>query len=96
MANDITSLLYRIKENIRAIEAGDTRDPLLSEVRSDFLELVETIKLFLISERDSYYGYFMMNMQFRANFESDSIAGIKLNEFPAVFEANPLLLCKFL
>jgi predicted metal-dependent peptidase len=95
MANDITSLLYRIKENIRAIEAGDTRDPLLFEVRSDFLELVETIKLFLISERDSYYGYFMMNMQFRANFESDSIAGIKLNEFPAVFEANPLLLCKF-
>ena len=95
MANDITSLLYRIKENIRAIEAGDTRNPLLDEVRSDFLELVETIKLFLISERDSYYGYFMMNMQFRANFESDSIAGIKLNEFPAVFEANPLLLCKF-
>ena len=95
MANDITTLIYRIKENIRAIEAGDTRDPLLDEVRSDFLELVETIKLFLISERDSYYGYFMMNMQFRANFESDSIAGIKLNEFPAVFEANPLLLCKF-
>ena len=95
MANDITSLLYRIKENIRAIEAGDTRDPVLSEVRSDFLELVETIKLFLISERDSYYGYFMMNMQFRANFYSKSIAGIKLNEFPAVFEANPLLLCKF-
>ncbi len=92
---DITERLFRIKENIRAIEAGDTRDPLLDEVRSDFLELVETIKLFLISERDSYYGYFMMNMQFRANFESDSIAGIKLNEFPAVFEANPLLLCKF-
>ena len=41
MANDITALLYRIKENICAIEAGDTRDPLLSEVRSDFLELVE-------------------------------------------------------
>lgn len=95
MANDITSLLYRIKENIRAIEAGDTRDPVLSEVRSDFLEFIELIKLFLISERDSYYGYFMMNMQFRANFYSKSIAGIKLNEFPAVFEANPLLLCKF-
>ena len=92
---DITARLLRIKENISAIEAGDVRAPLLDEVRSDFLELVESIKLFLISERDSYYGYFMMNMQFRANFESDSIAGIKLNEFPAVFEANPLLLCKF-
>lgn len=93
--NDITALLYRIKDNIRAIEGGDTREPLLDEVRSDFLDLIELIKLFLISERDSYYGYFLMNMQFRANFFSNSIAGIKLNEFPPVFESNPLLLCKF-
>lgn len=93
--NDITALLYRIKENIRAIEGGDTREPLPEEVRSDFLDLIELIKLFLISERDSYYGYFLMNMQFRANFYANSIAGIKLNEFPPVFEANPLLLCKF-
>ena len=95
MASNVTTLLYRIKENISAIEAGDMRAPLLDEIRSDFLEFVEHIKLFLISERDSYYGYFLMNMQFRANFQSDSIAGIKLNEFPAVFESNPLLLCKF-
>lgn len=93
--NDITALLYRIKENIRAIEGGDTREPLLDEVRSDFLALIELVKLFLISERDSYYGYFLMNLQFRANFFSNSIAGIKLNEFPPVFESNPLLLCKF-
>ena len=93
--NDITALLYRIKENIKAIEAGDTRDPILEEVETDFLDLLELIKLFLISERDSYYGYFLMNMQFRANFYGHSIAGIKLNEFPPVLEANPLLLCKF-
>ena len=49
----------------------------------------------MISERDSYYGYFLMNMQFRVNFFSNSIAGIKLNEFPPVLESNPLLLCKF-
>ena len=30
-----------------------------------------------------------------ANFFSSSIAGIKLTEFPPVFESNPLLLCKF-
>ena len=57
--------------------------------------MLDLIKLFLISERDSYYGYFLMNMQFRADFFSTSIAGIKLNEFPPVFVANPLLLCKF-
>ena len=92
---DVTALLYNIKENIKAIENGDERAPLLDEVRSDFLALIELIKLFLISERDSYYGYFLMNMQFRVNFFSNSIAGIKLNEFPPVFESNPLLLCKF-
>ena len=43
--NDITALLYRIKDNIRAIEGGDTREPLLDEVRSDFLDLIELIKL---------------------------------------------------
>lgn len=95
MNTDITALLYRIKDNIKAIEAGDTRVPLLEEVESDFLDLLELIKLFLISERDSYYGYFLMNMQFRANFYVHSIAGIKLNEFPPVLESNPLLLCKF-
>ena len=95
MNNDITALLYRIKENIKSVENGDTREPILDEVRSDFIDLLELIKLFLISERDSYYGYFLMNMQFRVNFQGNSIAGIKLNEYPPVFESNPLLLCKF-
>ena len=95
MNKDITAILFRIKENIKAVEDGDTRAPILDEVRADFLELVELMKLFLISERDSYYGYFLMNMQFSANFYSESIAGIKLNTFPPVFESNPLLLCKF-
>lgn len=95
MTRDVAALLYCIKENIKAIEGGDGRTSLLEEVRADYLELLELIKLFLISERDSYYGYFLMNMQFQANFRADSIAGIKLNTFPPVFEANPLLLCKF-
>jgi len=95
MTADITTLLYRIKENIAAIEAGERFDPLLDEVRSDFLEFMELCKLFLISERDSYYGYFLMNMQFSVNFGANCIAGIKLNTFPPVFESNPLLLCKF-
>ena len=41
MTNDITTLLYRIKENIAAIEAGETLYSLLDEVRSDFLEFME-------------------------------------------------------
>lgn len=95
MANDITALLKRIKACIAAIEGGDCGEALLDEVRADFLELMELLKLFLISERDSYYGYFLINMQFKVNFFANIIAGIKLNSFPPVFESNPLLLCGF-
>lgn len=95
VSKDITALLYAIKENIQTIESGDAGNAPLDEVRADFLALIELIKLFLISERDSYYGYFLMNMQVRVNFFSNNIAGVRLNEFPPVFESNPLLLCKF-
>ena len=95
MNSDITAMLYRIKENIAEIESGGASTPLLDEVRTDFLEMVELIKLFLISERDSYYGYFMMNLRFEADFTVNSIAGIRLNSFPPVFVYNPLLLCKY-
>lgn len=93
--NDITELLSRIKGNIAEIESGGHEEPALDEVRGDFLEMLELIKLFLISERDSYYGYFLINMRFEANFYANIIAGIKLNTFPPVFESNPLLLCGF-
>ena len=95
MRGNITEILYRIKTNITAIEGGDTAKPITEEIEADFYDLMELIKLFLISERDSYYGYFLMNLKFSANPFSNSIAGIKLNTFPPVFEANPLLLCKF-
>lgn len=91
----ITEYLYRIKENIQAIACGQREQFLLDEIESDFYQLLERIKLFLISERDSYYGYFMMNLSFHANFYSKSIAGIKLNTYPPVMESNPLLLCSY-
>lgn len=92
---DITGLLFRIKENITEVENGNDAQVILNEIKSDFLEFLELAKLFLISERDSYYGYFLMNMQFCPDFSAKTIAGIKLGEFPPVFQSNPLLLCKF-
>ncbi len=90
---DIILLLYRIKVNIRKIENGDRES--LDAVETDFLQLMELLKLFLISERETYYGYFLMNMSFKVDFKTDTIAGIVLNEYPPVFTSNPLLLCKF-
>lgn len=93
--SDIRELLCEIKQNVSTVEQGHYDPPLLREIETDFLHFLELAKLFLISERDSYYGYFLMNMQFRVSFTANSIAGIRLNEFPAVLEVNPLLLCKF-
>ena len=94
-ANDIQTLLLRIKDGIARIEAGELRRETLDEIERDFLQMLELIKLFLISERDTYYGYFLMSMRFQAEFGSKAIAGIRLGEYPPLFVSNPLLLCKF-
>jgi len=95
MKGDIVALLQGIQEKIRAVEGGDTDASVLDGIRADYLELTELVKLFLISERDSYYGYFLMNMAFRVDFRCRCVAGIRLGEFPPVLESNPLLLCRF-
>ena len=95
MNGDIAQLLYGIKVNIASIENGDRTPRLFDEVRSDCVQMLELMKLFLISQRDSYYGYFLMNLTYEVDFRSKSIAGILLGHFPPVFCTNPLLLCKF-
>ncbi len=94
-ANDIQTLLLQIKDGIARIEAGELRREILNDIERDFLQMLELIKLFLISERDTYYGYFLMSMRFQAEFGSNSIAGIRLGEYPPLFVSNPLILCKF-
>lgn len=95
MNGDVAQLLYGIKVNIASIENGDRTPQLFDEVRSDCMQMLELMKLFLISQRDSYYGYFLMNLSYEVDFTSKSIAGILLGHFPPVFRTNPLLLCKF-
>ena len=95
MQTDIVLLLMNIKQNIAAVEQGECNNSILSEIESDCVHMLELMKLFLISERDSYYGYFLMNLTFEIDFSGHSIAGILLNRFPPVFHTNPLLLCKF-
>lgn len=95
MNSDIAQLLYGIKVNIASIEAGDRSQRLFLDVQQDCIQMLELMKLFLISQRDSYYGYFMMNLTYEVDFSSQSIAGILLGHFPPVFRTNPLLLCKF-
>lgn len=79
---------------ISKVERSGATSSVLEAVEADFKSLFELIKLFLISERDTYYGYFLMNMSVAVDFERSMIAGIRLNEDPPVFACNPLILCK--
>lgn len=90
---DIATLHNSVRETIEAFSFDDPQQHLMLEC--DFKELFDLIKLFLISERDSYYGYFLMAMKLELDFESNAVAGIKLNEYPPVFLANPLILGAF-
>lgn len=94
-SNNIHELLLRIKGCIADVEMDGPSKEVLDWIERDFLQLLELTKLYLISERDTYYGYFLMSMRFRVNFASKGIAGIRLEEYPPLFESNPLLLCKF-
>lgn len=91
---DLQGILSAIKGNIDLVEKGDVSSDVLDDIKRNFIDLVELCKLFLLSERDTYYGHFLMNMQARADFHSDTIAGILLGEYPPVLVANPLLLGK--
>lgn len=95
MNSDIAQLLYGIKVSIASIEEGNRSPALFDEVRNDCMKMLELMKLFLISQRDSYYGYFLMNLSYEIDFTRRCIAGILLGRFPPVFCTNPLLLCKF-
>ena len=79
MQTDIAQLLTNIKLNIAAVEQGERHTAILNEIEADCIQLLELMKLFLISERDSYYGYFLMNLTYDVDFSSRSIAGILLN-----------------
>ena len=77
MNGSITEILYRIKTNIAAVENGDIRTPIIEEIESDFIGFLELTKLFLISERDSYYGYFLMKIRGKAYIDKGYGNGIQ-------------------
>ena len=88
------SELYREMHAIAA-SCENLPDPhALDCLERGFERFAQLVTLFLVSERDTYYGYFFMAMTFRANPSMQAIAGILLDAYPPVFEANPLELFK--
>lgn len=92
--DNIASLLQNMKSSVSDFEQTEDM-AILQRIDADFQRFAQLVTLFLIAERDTYYGYFLMSMAFRTNYAVSTIAGIRLGEYPPVFETNPLILLKY-
>lgn len=93
-ADNITGLYDLLRAEIDQFEQARSSG-LLDEIDRNFQQFARLVALFLVSERDTYYGYFFMAMTFRTDFACTSIAGIRLDQYPPVFETNPLILMRY-
>ena len=92
---EIEALVCHIRENLWRIENGDTSDCLFDEVERDFREFLGVVKIIMLTNRDSYYGCFLMNICFRLNFSSSEAIRSMVDDFRVVFEINPIILFKY-
>lgn len=92
--DNIAVLLQDMKSSVSEFEQTEDMT-ILQRIDADFQRFAQLVTLFLIAERDTYYGYFLMSMAFRTNYAVSTIAGIRLGEYPPVFETNPLILLKY-
>ncbi len=91
---NIVELYQRISESIAIVEKKGKDEKELEKLKDDFHHFLDAIKFFLISNRDAYYGYFLINLEYLIDFSLNVIAGVKINNFPIVLVTNPLLLGK--
>lgn len=92
---DLKSQYLTIKNLLKKVEQKNYSKESVQELNDLFYELFEALKLSLISDRDTYYGYFLLNLTCEIRTDQNTIAGIKLNVYPPVMVVNPLLFCKF-
>ena len=92
--NEILKLLETIKGKIELVENGDESKELLDEIRSLFVLFIEKSQLILISHKEVYYGYFLLNMETEVDFYENILAAVSFENNPVKFISNPLLLCK--
>ncbi len=93
-AENIAGLYDLLRSEVDQFEQARSSG-LLNEIDCNFQRFARLVALFLVSERDTYYGYFFMAMTFRTDFACTSVAGIRLDQYPPVFETNPLILMRY-
>lgn len=94
MNDNIEYYYERLQENILIVEENEENRSALDSVTVNFREVFDYIKMFLIANKERYYGYFLMDMELRIDYFFDHEAGVNMDTMPFTLRINPLLLGK--
>lgn len=95
MDKDITYYHKEIQKYIERVEEDKKDKEAIEKVEELFRIMYEHIKLFLIENRERYYGYILMNLNVEISCYFTLIAAVSIEELPFLLRINPLILGKY-
>ncbi len=81
----------KLKNSIQIVEEGNESAEALNDVKSNFLKLLEYIKMFLIAKKERYYGYFLMDFSIKIDYYFNAEVAVTIDKYPFEMIINPLL-----
>ncbi len=91
MDENIEYYYSELQVNIGIVEEDENNREALEAVTANFKAVFEYIKMFLIANKERYYGYFLMDMELRVDYYFDTDAGVNMDTMPFTLIVNPLL-----
>ncbi len=91
MDENIEYYYSELQVNIGIVEEDEDNREALEAVTANFKAVFEYIKMFLIANKERYYGYFLMDMDLRIDYYFDTDAGVNMDTMPFTLIVNPLL-----
>ena len=92
---DITFYEKILKDSIPLIERNKKDTATLEIISDAFEHIFEYIKLFLVGEKERYYGYILMNMRLKIQFNSPFPAAVNTDTNPFTIIFNPLFMAEY-
>lgn len=96
MKQTVKEKIENLKKYINERDIDNAKKEELTYIETQFKGIYEDLVMFLISKKDRYYGYIIMNMQLEVDFYADTIAGVScISRNPMTLLINPFLFLEF-
>ena len=95
MDKDVNQIYEEYIECVQRLEEDQDNRSIRAEVAEAFSQLLDLIKMFLILKKERYYGYFLINMDTRIDFDLGYVAGVKADTNPFTLLVNPIRMSRY-